>query len=103
MWKKMFIPLFLNKFYEKKSKFCKFSCNFCKNHFFQKTKTSLHRGLKNKHKTYNIICSRIISWGSTMHAIYLGENSMSHFEQSYLRNDSIFLHKINTVAVCNKE
>ena len=38
-----------------------------------------------------------------MHAIYLCENSMSHFEQSYLMNDSIFLHKINTVAVSNKE
>ena len=38
-----------------------------------------------------------------MHAIYLCENSMSHFEQSYLRNDPIFLHKINTVAVYNKE
>ena len=38
-----------------------------------------------------------------MHAINLCENSMSHFEQSYLRNESIFLHKINTVAVPNKE
>ena len=38
-----------------------------------------------------------------MHAIYLFENSMSHFEQSYLRNDSKFFHKINTVAVSNKE
>ena len=38
-----------------------------------------------------------------MHAIYLCENSMSHFEQSYLKIDSIFLHKINTVAVSNKE
>ena len=38
-----------------------------------------------------------------MHAIYLCENSMSHFKQSYLRNDSIFLHKIYTVAVFNKE
>ena len=38
-----------------------------------------------------------------MHAIYLCENSMSDFEQSYLRNDLIFLHKINTVAVSNKE
>ena len=38
-----------------------------------------------------------------MHAIYLCENSMSHFEQSYLRNDSIFSQKINTVAVFNKE
>ena len=38
-----------------------------------------------------------------MHAIYLCENSMSHFEQSYLRNNSIFLHKINIVAVSNKE
>ena len=60
-------------------------------------------GLKNKQKTYNIVCSRINSWGSTIHAIYLCENSMSHFELSYLRNDSIFLHKINTVAVSNKE
>ena len=89
MWKKIFIPLFLNKFDEKKSKFWKFCCNFCKNHFFQKTKTSLHRGLKTKQKKYNIVCSRIHSWGSTMHPIYLCENSMSHFEQSYLRNDSI--------------
>ena len=103
MWKKIFIPLFLNKFDETKSKFCKFCCNFCKNHFFQKTKTSLHRGLKNKQKTYNIVCSRINSWGSTIHAIYLCENSTTHFEQSYLKNDSIFLHKINTVAVSNKE
>ena len=38
-----------------------------------------------------------------MHAIYLCENSMSHFEQSYLRNDYIFLHKINTLAVPDKE
>ena len=38
-----------------------------------------------------------------MHPIYLCENSMSHFVQSYLRNDSIFLRKINTVAVANKE
>ena len=38
-----------------------------------------------------------------MHAIYLFENSMSHFEQSYLRNDSIFLHKINTAASSNTE
>ena len=38
-----------------------------------------------------------------MHAINLWENNMSHFEQSYLRNDSIFLHKINTVEVSNKE
>ena len=38
-----------------------------------------------------------------MHVIYLCENGMSHFEQSYLRNDSIFSHKINTVAVSNKE
>ena len=38
-----------------------------------------------------------------MHGIYLCENSMSHFEQSYLKNDSIFLHKINTVAVSNEE
>ena len=98
---KIFIPLFLNKFDEKKSKFRKFCCNFCKNHF--KKKTSLHRGLKNKQKKYNIVCSRINSWGSTMHPIYLCENSMSHFVQSYLRNDSIFLRKINTVAVANKE
>ena len=97
------VHLFLNKYDEKKSKFRKFCCNFCKNHFFQKTKTSLYRGLKNKQKTYNIVCSRINSWASTMHAIYLCENSMSHFEQSYLRNDSIFLHKVNTVAVSNKE
>ena len=103
MWKKIFYPTFFKQIWRKKSKFCKFCCNFCKNHFFQKTKTSLHRGLKNKQKTYNIVCSRINSWGSTMHAIYLCENSMSHFEQSYLRNDSIFLHKINTVAVSNKE
>ena len=102
MWKKIFISLFLNKFDEKKSKFCKFCCNFCKNYFLQK-KTSLHRGLKNKQKTYNIVGSGINSWGSTMHAIYLCENSMSHFEQSYLRNDSIFFDKINTVAVSNKE
>ena len=38
-----------------------------------------------------------------MHAIYLCENSMSHFEQSYVRNDSTFLHKINTGAVSNKK
>ena len=99
MWKNFFISLFLNKFDEKKSKFCKFCCIFCKNHFFRKTNTSLHRELKNKQKTDNIVFSR----GSTMHAIYLCENSMSHFEQSYLRKDSIFLHKINTVAVSNKE
>ena len=103
MWKKNFIPLFLNKFDEKKSKFCKFCCNFCKNHFFQKTKTSLHRALKNKQKTYDVVRSRINSWGSTIHAIYLCENSMSHFEQSYLRNGSIFIHQINTVIVSNKE
>ena len=103
MWKKFFIPLFLNKFDKKKSKFCKFCCNFCKNSLFPKNKPSLHRGLKNKQETYNIVCYRINSWGSTMHAIYLCENSMSHFEQSYLRNDSIFLHNINTVAVSNKE
>ena len=36
--KKFFIPLFLNKVDEKKSKFCKYCCNFCKNHFFQKNK-----------------------------------------------------------------
>ena len=103
MWKKIFYPTFLKQIWRKKSKFCKFCCNLCKNHFFQKTKTSLHRGLKNKQKTYNIVCFRINSWGSTMHAIYLCEISMSHFEQSYLRNHSIFLHKINPVAVSNKE
>ena len=31
MWKKNFYPTFLNKFDEKKSKFCKFCCNFCCN------------------------------------------------------------------------
>ena len=58
---KFFIPLFLNKFDEKKLKFCKFCCNFWKNPFFQKTITSLHRGLKNKQKTFNIVRSRINS------------------------------------------